>query len=44
MYGVSKEEVVGLVLDNGGKLVSAKENSTIAPQWNSFIYWVTKNP
>ena len=44
MYGVPKEEVVGLVLDNGGKLVSAKENSTIAPQWNSFIYWVTKNP
>jgi hypothetical protein len=44
MYGIPKEEVVGLVLDNGGKLVSAKENSTIAPQWNSFIYWVTKNP
>ena len=44
MYGVSKEEVVGLVLDNGGILLVAKENLNHARSWISFIYFVTKNP
>ena len=44
MYGISKEEVVGLVLDNGGILLVATENLNHAPSWISFIYFVTKNP
>ena len=42
MFGVPKEKILRLVLENGGELLAAEENLTVAPPWISFIYWVTK--
>jgi len=42
MYGISRDEVLGLLTENGGKVLDVVQDGASGPQWISFRYCVTK--
>jgi len=43
MYGIPKEEVVGLVTSNGGHLIHAASDPAAEPEWEGYRYLVTRD-
>jgi SAM-dependent methyltransferase len=42
MYGIPKEEVVGLLTTNGGYLIHAASDPAAEPEWEGYRYLVTR--
>jgi len=43
MYGIPREEVIGVLVGASGKILHVDEFNSAGPEWLSFRYWVTKS-
>jgi hypothetical protein len=44
MHGIEKDQVIRLLGEHGGRVVHLVEDASLGPAWESYRYWVRKEP